>query len=80
MTTYKAFCGVILTGVRMGSWTADELWGNVPVPQKVHDLIDRAGPGNFQRWLIRMRGEGKLVFPEPLPAGVAVTEDDGEAD
>lgn len=57
--TYKAFCDVVLTGIRMGSWTFDELWGNVPVPQKVLDLIDRAGSG-YESKLTRMRAEGKF--------------------
>lgn len=76
MTTYKAFCEVVLAGIRMGSWTFDELWGNVPVPQKVFDLIDRVGDAKYQRWMVRMDAEKK--FPAATKTAGVVT--DGKID
>lgn len=62
MTTYRRFCETVLYGIRLGSWTFDELWGNVPVPQKVFDLIERVGDAKYQRFMVRMDAEGK--FPK----------------
>jgi hypothetical protein len=58
--TYKAFSEMILCGVRLGSWTVDELWGNVPTPQKVWELIERVGDERYQRFMVRMDAEGKF--------------------
>lgn len=60
MTTYKAFREAVEFGLRAGSWTADELWGNVRPTAKVLDLIERVGDAKYQRWLVRMDEEGRL--------------------
>jgi hypothetical protein len=58
--TYKAFCDTVLAGIKAGSWTFDQLWGNTPGGQRVWDFIEEVGDAKYQRFMVRMDKEGKF--------------------